>query len=151
MRALTCPKALESPKRSMIRLASATSRRSARSAARRPLALLTRELRMTTQDKQRLGGDRVVLARSSERVDRSPWRERALQPLDRAGLSGDPAARVGERGRDDSPRQPGVARIVQIGPVAGLHDLAGDLAGERGGRIRGKPAQPVAVERGEPR
>src|SRR5712691_3196852 len=97
MRALTCPKALESPKRSMIRLASATSRRSARSAARRPLALLTRELRLTTQGKQRFGGDRVVLARCGERVDRSPGRESALQALDRAGLSGDPAAReVGE-------------------------------------------------------
>src|SRR5712691_12745454 len=119
MRALTCPKALESPKRSMIRLASATSRRSARSAPRFPLALLTRELRMTSQGEQRFGGDRVVLARSSERVDRSPGRERALQPLDRAGLSGDPAVRVREHGREDSPWQSGVARIVQVGPVAG--------------------------------
>src|SRR5947209_14525227 len=59
MRALTCPKAPESPKRSMIRLASATSRRSALSAPRSALALLTRKLRMTSQDEQRFGGDRV--------------------------------------------------------------------------------------------
>jgi hypothetical protein len=36
MRALTCPNAFESPKRSMIRLASATSRRKACSAPTMP-------------------------------------------------------------------------------------------------------------------
>src|SRR5712691_948047 len=85
IRALTWPKALERPKRSTMTLASATSRLSVGSAPRRVFALLT--LRLVSQRKQRFGGDRRVFFASAERVDRSPWRQGALEPLQRADFS----------------------------------------------------------------
>src|SRR5229473_4094993 len=69
MRALACPKALERPKRSMMRLASVTSRLSVGSAPRRVFALLTRP--PAPQREQRFGHDRRVLFASGEFVDRS--------------------------------------------------------------------------------
>src|SRR5881397_6198 len=88
MRALACPKALERPKRSMMRLASATSRLSVVSAPRPLFALLM--LHFVPQGEQRFGDDRRALFASGERVDRSPGREGALQPLYRADLSENP-------------------------------------------------------------
>src|SRR5712691_4792437 len=123
MRALTCPKALERPKRSMMRLASATSRLSVGSAPRRLFALATR--RLLPKSEQRLGNDRRVLFASGERVDRSPRRKGALEPLHRADFSGDRGVRVDEHGGSNRPRQSMVARIVLVGPLSDLHDLVG--------------------------
>src|SRR5882762_119051 len=75
MRALACPKALERPKRSTMRLASATSRLSVPSAPRRLFALLM--FRLAPQGEQRFGDDRRALLASGDPVDRSPGRKGA--------------------------------------------------------------------------
>src|SRR6266849_1000373 len=148
MRALACPKALERPKRSMMRLASATSRLSVGSAPRRPFALLM--LHFVPQGEQRFGGDRRALFASGESVDRSPGRKGALEPLHRADFSENPGAPVDLLRRENRPRELVVARLVREGPVADLHRFRRGFAAQRAGRLRRKPAQPVAVERAEP-
>src|SRR6266852_6480180 len=148
MRALACPKALERPKRSMMRLASATSRLSVGSAPRPPFALLM--LHFVPQGEQRFGGDRRALFASGEPVDRSPGRKSALEPLHRADFSENPGAPVNLLRRENRPGELVVARLVREGPVADLHRLRRGLAVQRAGRLRRKPAQPVAVERAEP-
>src|SRR5439155_1178587 len=79
MRALACPKALERPKRSTMRLARATSRLSVGSAPRRLFALLM--LRFVPQGEQGFGDERRALFASGELVDRSPGGKGALEPL----------------------------------------------------------------------
>src|SRR6266571_1301990 len=148
MRALTCPKALERPKRSMMRLASATSRLSVGSAPRPLFALVM--LHFVPQGEQRFGDDRRALFASGERVDRSPGREGPLQPLYRADFSENPGAPVDLLRRENRPGEFVVARLVREGPVANLHRLRRGFAAQRGGRLRRKFAQPVAVERTEP-
>src|SRR2546427_321956 len=148
MRALACPKALERPKRSMMRLASATSRLSVVSAPRPLFALLM--LHFVPQGEQRFGDDRRALFASGERVDRSSGREGALQPLYRADFSEDPGAPVDLLRRENRPREFVVARLVREGPVADLHRFRRGFAAQRGGRLRRKLAQPVAGERAEP-
>src|SRR6266508_3573918 len=148
MRALACPKALERPKRSMMRLASATSRLSVGSAPRPLFALVM--LHFVPQGEQRFGDDGRALFASGERVDRSPGREGALQPLYRADFSENPGAPVDLLRRENRPGKLVVARLVREGPVADLHDLRRGFAAQRGGRLRRKLAQPVAVERAEP-
>src|SRR5882762_5458826 len=148
MRALACPNALERPKRSTMRLASATSRLSVRSAPRRLLALLM--LRFVPQGEHGFGDDRRVLFAPGELVDRSPGGKRALEPLHRADFSENPGAAVDLLRREDHPREFVVARLVGEGPVADLHRLRRGLAAHRGGRLRRKLAQPVSVERAEP-
>src|SRR5712692_2362316 len=148
MRALACPKALERPKRSMMRLARATSRLSVGSAPRRLFALLM--LHFVPQGEQRFGGDRRALFASGEPVDRRPGREGALEPLHRADFPENPGAPVDLLRRENRPRELVVARLVGKGPVADLHRLRRGFAAQRGGRLRRKLAQPVAVERAEP-
>src|SRR6266699_2455693 len=109
MRALACPKALERPKRSTMRLARATSRLSVGSAPRRLFALLM--LRFVPQGEQRFGDDRRALFAPGKLV---------------------------------------VARLVREGPVADMNLLRRCLASQRGGRLRRKLAQPVAVEGAKP-
>src|SRR6267143_4533799 len=147
-RALACPKALERPKRSMMRLASATSPLSAGSAPRRRFALLM--LRLAPQGEQRFGGDRRVLFASGELVDRCPGGEGALEPLHCADFSENPGAPVDLLRRENRPGEFVVARLVREGPVADLHRFRRGFAAQRGGRLRRKLAQPVAVERAEP-
>src|SRR6266487_3499236 len=148
MRALACPKAPERPKRSMTRLASATSRLSVGSTPPRLFALLM--LHFVPQGEQRFGDDRRALFASGERVDRSPGREGALEPLHRADFPENPGAPVDLLRRENRPRELVVARLVREGPVANLHRLRRGFAAQRGGRLRRKFAQPVAVERTEP-
>src|SRR5258708_25155425 len=148
MRALACPKAWERPKRSIMRLASATSRFSVGSAPRRLFALLM--LRFVPQGEQRFGGDRRAFFAPGELVDRSPGRKRALEPLHCADFSENPRVPVGLLRRDNRPRKLVVARLVGEGPAADLNLLRRCFASPRGGRLRRKLAQPVAVERAEP-
>src|SRR5213596_1526459 len=148
MRALACPKALERPKRSIMRLASATSRLSVGSAPRPLFALVM--LHFVPQGEQRFGDDRRALFASGERVDRSPGREGALQPLYRADFPENPGAPVDLLRRENRPREFVVARLVREGPVADLHRLRRGFAAQRGGRLRRKLAQPVAGERAQP-
>src|SRR6266513_229954 len=147
MRALACPKALERPKRSTMRLASATSRLSVGCAPRR-LALLM--LRLVPQGEQGFGDGRRAFLASGELVDRSPGGEGALEPLHCANLSENPGAAVNLLRREYRPRELVIARLVGEGAVAHLHRLRGGFAAQRGGSLRGKLAQPVAVERAEP-
>src|SRR2546422_8840343 len=81
MRALACPKALERPKRSTMRLARATSRLSVGSAPRRLFALLM--LRFVPQGEQRFGDDRRAFFAPGKLVDRTPGRSPAPEPLPR--------------------------------------------------------------------
>src|SRR5260221_5447972 len=148
MRALACPKALERPKRSMMRLASATSRLSVGSAPRRPVALLM--LHFVPPGEQRFGGDRRALFASGEPVDRSPGRKGALEPLHRADFSENPGAPVDLLSRENHPRELVVARLVREGPVADLHRFRRGFAAQCAGRLRRKPSQPVPAERTEP-
>src|SRR5260370_32715422 len=74
MRALACPKALDRPKRSTMRLARATSSLSAGSAPRRRFALLM--LHFVPQSEQGFGDDRGALFASGELVDRCPGGKR---------------------------------------------------------------------------
>src|SRR6266699_3125898 len=148
MRALACPKALERPKRSMMRLASATSRLSVGSAPRRLFALLM--LRFVPQGEQRFGDDRRAFFAPGKLVDRSPGRKRALEPLHRADFSENPRVPVDLLRRENRPGKLVVARLVREGPVADLNLLRRCFASQRGGRLRRKLAQPVAVERAEP-
>src|SRR6267143_782679 len=148
MRALACPKASDRPTRSMMRLASATSRLSVGPSPRRVFALLTRP--PAPQREQRFGDDRRVLFASGDLVDRSPGCEGALEPLHRADLSENPGAPVDLRGRENRPRELVVARLVRVGPVADLHLPCRGCAAERGGHLRRKLAHPVAVERAQP-
>src|SRR6266849_3546445 len=148
MRALACPKALERPKRSTMRLASATSRLSVGSAPRRRFALLMP--RLVPQGEQRFGDDRRVLFASGDLVDRRPGRKGALEPLHRADFSENPGAPVDLLRRENRPRELVVARLVREGPVADLHRPCRGFGAQRGGRLRRKLAQPVAVERAEP-
>src|SRR6267378_4182100 len=134
MRALACPKASERPKRSMMRLASATSRLSVDWAPRRLFALLTRP--PAPQREQRLCDDRRILFASGEFVDRSPGCEGPLEPLRCADLSEKPGAPVNLRGRENRPRQLVVARLVPVRPLADLHPPCRGFAAERGGRLR---------------
>src|SRR5204862_75427 len=85
MRALACPKALDRPKRSTMRLASATSRLSVPSAPRRLFALLM--LRLVPQGEQGFGDERRALLASGQLVDRSARGQGALEPLHCAHLS----------------------------------------------------------------
>src|SRR6267143_5525967 len=150
MRALACPNALDRPKRSMMRLASATSRLSVGPAPRRLFALLTRP--PAPQCEQRFGDDRRILFASGEFVDRSPGRKGLLEPLHRADFSENPGAPVDLRGRENRPRELVVGRLVRVGPLADPHlPCRGCCAAERGGRLRRKLAHPVAVERAQPR
>src|SRR6266852_1322592 len=148
MRALACPKALERPKRSMMRLASVTSRLSVGSAPRRLFALLM--LHFVPQGEQRFGGDRRALFASGEPVDRRPGRKGALEPLHRADFPENPGIPVDLLRRENRPGKLVVARLVREGPVADLHRFRRGFAAQRGGRLRRKLAQPVAVERAEP-
>src|SRR6266853_2342953 len=148
MRALACPKASDRPKRSMMRLASATSRLSVW-APRRLFALLTRP--PAPQREQRFCDDRRVLFASGELVDRSPGCEGPLEPLHCADLSEKPGAPVNLRGRENRPRQLVVARLVPVRPLADLHLPCRGFTAERGGRLRRELAHPVAVERAQPR
>src|SRR6267143_374610 len=148
MRALACPKALERPKRSTMRLASATSRLSVGSASRRLFALLMP--RLAPQSEQRFGDDRRTLFASGDLVDRSPGRKGALEPLHRTDFSENPGAPVDLHGRENRPREFVVARLVREGPAADLNRLCGGFGAQCGGRLRRKLAQPVAVERAEP-
>src|SRR5258708_31667406 len=148
MRALACPKALERPKRSMMRLASATSRFSVGSASRRLFALLM--LRFVPQGEQRFGDDRRAFFAPGELVDRSPRRKRALEPLHCADFSENPRVPVDLLRRENRPRKLVVARLVGEGPVADLNLLRRCFASQRGGRLRRKLAQPLAAERAEP-
>src|SRR5260221_2433545 len=119
MRALACPKASDRPKRSMMRLASATSRLSVDGAPWRVFALLT--CPPAPQREQRFCDDRGVLFASGELVDRSPGCEGPLEPLHCADLSEKPGAPVDLRGRENRPRQLVVARLVPVRPLADLH------------------------------
>src|SRR6266705_3391269 len=148
MRALACPKTLARPKRSMMRLASATSRLSVGSAPRRLFALLM--LRFVSQGEQRFGDDRRALFASAELVDRSPGRKCALEPLHCADFSENPGAPVDLLRRENRPREFVVARLVRVRSVTDLHRLCRGFAAQRGGRLRRKLAQPIAVERAEP-
>src|SRR5882762_1534217 len=148
MRALACPNALERPKRSTMRLASATSRLSVGSAPRRLLALLM--LHFVPQGEQGFGDERRVLFASGELVDRSPGGKGALEPLHRTDFSENPGAPVDLLRRENRPRELVVARLVREGAVADLHRLRRGCAAQRGGRLRRKLAQPVSVERAEP-
>src|SRR5258708_34539635 len=148
MRALGCPRALESPKRWMMRWASATSRLSVGSASRRFFALLM--LRFVPQGEQGFGDDRRAFFAPGELVDRRPGRKRALEPLHCADFSENPRVPVDLLRRENRPRKLVVARLVGEGPVADLNLLRRCFASQRGGRLRRKPAQPVAVERAEP-
>src|SRR5260221_3920738 len=142
MRALACPKALESPKRSTMRLASATSRLSVGSAPRRLFALLM--LHLVPQGEQDFGDQRRVLLVSGELVDRSPGRKGALEPLHCTDFSENPGAAVNLLRREYRPGKLVIARLVREGAVAYLHRLRGCFAAQRGGRLRRKRAQPVA-------
>src|SRR5258706_10396469 len=148
MRALACPKALERPKRSTMRLASATSRLSVPSAPRRLFALLM--FRLAPQGEQRFGDDRRALLASGDPVDRSPGRKGALEPLHRADFSEDPGAPVDLRGREYRPREFVVARLVREGPVADLHRLCGHFTAQRGGGPRRQVPQAVPGEPAHP-
>src|SRR5712691_3019283 len=148
MRALACPNALERPKRSTMRLARATSRLSVGSAPRRLFTLLMPHF--IAQGEQRFGDQRRALFASGELVDRSPGREGALEPLHCADFSENPGAPVDLLRRENRPREFVVARLVGEGPVADLHRFCRGFAAQRGGRLRRKLAQPVAVERAEP-
>src|SRR5260221_198640 len=148
MRALACPKALERPKRSMMRLASATSRLSVGSASRRLFALLM--LRFVPQGEQRFGDDHRAFFAPGELVDRSPGRKRALEPLHRADFSENPRVPVDLLRRENRPGKLVVARLVGEGPVADLNLLRRCFASQRGGRFRRKLPQPVAVAGAEP-
>src|SRR6267142_5765533 len=148
MRALACPNALERPKRSTMRLARATSRLSVGSALRRLLALFM--LHFVPQGEQGFGGDRRALFASGELVDRSPGGKGALEPLHCADFSENPGAPVDLLRRENRPGELVVARLVREGPVADLHRFRRGFAAQRGGRLRWKLAQPVAVERAEP-
>src|SRR6266513_4238402 len=149
MRALTCPKALERPKRSITRLASATSRLSVGPAPRRFFALLTRH--PAAQREQRFGDDFRVLFAPGERVDRSPGCKGAFEPLHRADFAENPRAPVNLYGREYRPREFVVARFVRVGPAADLHRPCRGFAAQRRGRLCRKLAHPGAVERAEPR
>src|SRR5438552_3651478 len=147
MRALACPKALDRPKRSTMRLASATSRLSVGS-ARRLFALLM--LRLVPQGEQGFGDERRALLASGELVDRSARGQGALEPLHCAHLPEYPGAAVDLLGREYRPGELVIAGLVGEGAVADLHRLRRGFAAQRGGSLRGKLAQPVAVERAEP-
>src|ERR1700693_2731464 len=140
MRALACPKALERPKRSMMRLASATSRLSVGSAPRRLFALLM--LHFVPQGEQRFGDDRRALFAAGKLVDRGPGRRGALEPPHCADFSETPGAPVALLRRENRPREFVVARLVREGQVADLHHLRRGFAAQRGGRLRRKLAQP---------
>src|SRR2546422_10448801 len=148
MRALACPKALERPKRSTMRLARATSRLSVGSAPRRLFALLM--LRFVPQGEQGFGDERRALFASGELVDRSPGGKGALEPLHGAAFPESPGAPVAALRRENRPRKIIVARLVREGPAADLHRLRRGFAAQRGGRLRRKLAQPISVERAEP-
>src|SRR5260370_31817488 len=147
MRALACPKASDRPKRSMMRLATATSRLSVW-APRRLFALLTRP--PAPQREQRFCDDRRVLFASGEFVDRSPGCEGPLKPLHCADLSEKPGTPVDLRGRENRPRQLVVARLVPVRPLAALHLPCRPLAAERGARLRPELAHPVPVQPAQP-
>src|SRR5213078_1084361 len=128
MRALACPKALERPKRSTMRLASATSRLSVGCAPRR-LALLM--LRLVPQGEQGFGDERRALFASGELVDRSPGGEGALEPLHRADFPENPGAAVDLLRRENRPREFVVVRLVREGPAADLHRFRRGFAAQR--------------------
>src|SRR5437879_10378495 len=148
MRALACPKALDRPKRSTMRLASATSRLSVPSGPRRLFALLM--LRLVPQGEQGFGDERRALLASGELVDRSARGQGALEPLRGAHLPENPGAAVDLLGREYRPGELVISGLVGEGAVADLHRLRRGFAAQRGGSLRGKLAQPVAVERAEP-
>src|SRR5256885_2436037 len=148
MRALACPNAFERPKRSTMRLASATSRLSVGSAPRPLFALLM--LRFVPQREQGFGDERRALFASGKLVDRSSGGRGALEPLHCADLSENSGAAVDLLRREHRPGELVIARLVGEGPVADLHSLRRCFAAQRTGCPRGKLAQPVAVERAEP-
>src|SRR6266568_1416415 len=148
IRALACPNALERPKRSTMRLARTTSRLSVSPAPRRLFALLM--LHFVPQGEQRFGDDRRALFAPGKLVDRSPGRKRALEPLHCADFSENPRVPVDLLRRENRPGKLVVARLVREGPVADMNLLRRCLASQRGGRLRRKLAQPVAVEGAKP-
>src|SRR5438093_329875 len=130
MRALACPNALERPKRSTMRLASATSRLSVGSAPRRLFALLM--LRFVPQGEQGFGDERRALFASGELVDRSPGGKGALEPLHGTDFPENPGVPVDLLRRENRPREFVVARLVRKGPAADLHRLRRGFAALRG-------------------